>query len=101
MKTFAKRTVLALAIIVALGAVSQALAGNPGSQFQGQYGGGQFQGQMGGYPSVYTPTYNVNRNYNINQNINVNRNYNASSNYRVYTPTYRVYVRPHHRVRYW
>ena len=100
MKTLAKRTVLALAIIVVLGAASQALAGNPG-QIQGQYGG-QFQGQFGGYPPAYTPTYNNNHNVNINQNINVNRNYNVNRTYgyRYYTPTYRVY-RPRHTVCYW
>ena len=44
MKTLAKRTVLVLALLVGLGAASQALAGNP---YQGK-GGGQWGGQSGG-----------------------------------------------------
>jgi hypothetical protein len=105
MKTFAKRTVSALALIVALGVACEALAGNPyggqwqgqmgGSQWQGQMGGAQWQGQMGGYGGYgyqpMIPTYNYNSNQNVN--INVNRNYNGNYGYS-YTPSY-VYPRYH------
>jgi hypothetical protein len=96
MKTFAKRTVLALALIFTLAAASQALAGNPyGGQWQGQMGGAQWQGQMGGYGGYgyqpVIPTYNYNSNQNVN--INVNRNYNGNYGYH-YTPSY-VYPRYH------
>jgi hypothetical protein len=105
MKTLAKRTVLALALIFTLAAASQALAGNPyGGQWQGQMGGAQWQGQMGGYgyqPAI--PTYNYNSNQNVN--INVNRNYNGNGNYGYgygYTPSCPVYVYPrYHTVCRW